>query len=158
MTDAGGDAPEQPAGDQRSDSPGVITTPPLIYLLFLVPGIALELWFPVGLLPNFAQYIVGFALIATSVVLLPLVFQRFRATGINLDVHKPTTTIIKDGPYRFSRNSAYLSMTLLSLGIAVAADSVWMLGSLIPVLVVMHYVVIVREEYLCYKRSVRSWF
>ena len=168
MTNDGSDGPRQPVGAEPGDSPGVITIPPLIYLVFLVPGIALDLLFPVGLLPNLIQYIVGFVLIATSVVLLPSAFGRFRATGTNVDVRKPTTAIIKDGPYRFSRNPLYLSMSLLYLGIGVASDSVWILGTLIPALAVMHYGVILREEaylerkfgeeYLRYKQSVRRWF
>lgn len=168
MTNDGSDGPGQPAGAGQNDSPGVITIPPLIYLLFLVPGIVLEMLFPFDLLPNIAQYVVGFVLIATSVVLLPRAFGRFRETGTNVDVRKPTTAIIKDGPYRFSRNPLYLSMTLLNLGIGVASDSVWIVGTLIPALVVMHYGVIFREEaylerkfgeeYLRYKQSVRRWF
>ena len=56
---------------------------------------------------------------------------------------------------------------MLYLGIAIAADSVWVLAGLIPTLVVMHYGVILREEqyledkfgeeYLRYRRSVRRW-
>ena len=56
---------------------------------------------------------------------------------------------------------------MLYLGIAIAADSVWVLTALIPALLVMHYGVILREEqylaekfgeaYLQYKRSVRRW-
>ena len=168
MSNDGSDTPIQPAGAEPSDSPGVITIPPLIYLAFLVPGIALELLFPVDLLFNLAQYIVGFLLVATSLVLLPRAFGRFRAARTNVDVRKPTTAIIRDGPYRFSRNPLYLSMTLIYLGIGVASDSLWILGTLIPALVVMYYGVIFREEaylerkfgeeYLSYKRSVRRWF
>ncbi len=77
------------------------------------------------------------------------------------------TRIITTGPYRFSRNPSYVSLTMLYLGIAIAADSVWVLAGLIPTLVVMHYGVILREEeyleakfgqeYLRYKRSVPRW-
>ena len=146
--------------DPNDDSPGVITIPPVIYLVFLALGVALDFLFPVALLPNLVQYTVG-------VALLPMVLGGFRATGTNLDVRKPTTAIITDGPYRYSRNPAYLSMTLLCAGIGVAADSIWILGLLLPALVVMHYGVIAREERyleakfgeecLRYKQSVRRW-
>ena len=167
MTEMPGDAPNHSAGGPQDDSPGVITIPPVIYLAFLALGIALDLLFPVALLPNPVQYAVGFVIIAVSFVLLPFVLGRFRAAGTNLDVRKPTTAIISDGPYRFSRNPAYLSMSLLYLGIGIAADSIWILGLLLPTLVIMHYGVIAREEryleakfgeeYLRYKRSVRRW-
>ena len=156
-----------PKIESPNDSPGVITIPQLIYLFFLAVGSVLDLLFPVALLSSPVQYTVGFALIAASFVLLPLVLGRFRASGTNLDVRKPTTAIISDGPYRFSRNPAFLSMCLLYAGIGVAADGIWVLGLLLPTLVVMHYGVIAREEryleakfgdeYLRYKRSVRRW-
>ena len=161
---------ETPAGNPdgpQNDSPGVITIPPLIYLFFLAVGSVFDFLYPVGLLSSPVQYTVGFALIAASAVLLPFVLGRFRASGTNLDVRKPTTAIISDGPYHFSRNPAYLSLSLLYPGIGVAADSVWILGLLLPTLVVMHCGVIAREEryleakfgeeYLRYKRSVRRW-
>ncbi len=56
---------------------------------------------------------------------------------------------------------------MLYLGIAITADSVWVLAGLIPTLVIMHYGVILREEeyletkfgeeYLRYKNTVRRW-
>ena len=167
MTETPNDAPNNATGDAQDDSPGVITIPPFIYLFFLALGIALEFFFPFAILSGAVRYSVGFALIVVSFVLLRSVLGRFRAAGTNLDVRKPTTAIISDGPYRFSRNPAYLSMALLYAGIGIAADSVWIIGLLLPTLVVMHFGVIVREEryleakfgeeYLRYKRSVRRW-
>ena len=92
---------------------------------------------------------------------------RFKEAKTNFDPRKPTTAIITTGPYRYSRNPSYVSLTVLYLGIAIASDSVWVLAALIPTLLVMHYGVILREEhylaekfgeaYLQYKRSVRRW-
>ena len=77
-------------------------------------------------------------------------------------------SIITNGPYRFSRNPIYLSFTLLQLGLGMWANSAWLVGMLIPTLVLMSYGVIAREErymarkfgdeYLQYKRAVRRWF
>ena len=167
MTEMSDNTPPHASGGAPDDSPGVITIPPFIYLFFLAVGLVLDLLFPVALLSSAVQYTVGFVLIAASFALLPFVLGRFREAGTNLDVRKPTTAIISDGPYRFSRNPAYLSMTLLYIGIGIAADSIWILGLLLPTLVVMHYGVIAREEryleakfgeeYVRYKRSVRRW-
>ena len=100
-------------------------------------------------------------------LIMPFVLLRFKEAKTNFDLRKPTTRIITTGPYRFSRNPSYVSLTMLYLGIAIAADSVWVLAGLIPTLVVMHYGVILREEeyleakfgeeYLRYKRSVPRW-
>lgn len=130
-------------------------------------GIVLDFLFPVPVLPNRVQYAVGFAVMAVSGLIMPFVLLEFRKARTNFDPRKPTTAIITTGPYRFSRNPSYVVLTLLYVGIGIAADSIWILGALIPVIVVMHYGVIVREErylenkfgeeYLRYKRSMRRW-
>ena len=50
------------------------------------------------------------------------------------------------GPYRLSRNPSYVALSLLYVGIGVAADNSWIVAGLVPILIVMHYGVIVREE------------
>ncbi len=149
------------------DAPNVIAIPPLIYLAFLAVGLLLDYLFPVPVLPNSIQYAVGFGMISATGLLMPFVLLEFRKAETQFDPRKPTTAIITTGPYRFSRNPSYVSLTMLYLGIAIAADSVWVLAGLIPTLVVMHYGVILREEeyleakfseeYLRYKNTVRRW-
>jgi protein-S-isoprenylcysteine O-methyltransferase Ste14 len=149
------------------DRSGAVVIPPVVYLGFFLVGLALDLLFPVPLLPDAIQYGLGIVLIVASIALIPFSFHRFHALGTPLDVRKPTTAIITDGPYRFSRNPVYLAMTLLYCGIAVVLDGVWVVAMLIPVLIVMRYGVIRREEgyleakfgaeYVAYKRTVRRW-
>src|SRR5262249_8717996 len=59
---------------------------------------------------------------------------------------KPTTTIVRTGPYRFSRNPIYLAFSLLQLGIAIWVNSVWLLATLVAAVALMHFVVIPKEE------------
>ena len=149
------------------DAPNVIAIPPLIYLAFLAVGLLLDYLFPVPVLPNSIQYAVGFGIIIAPGLVMRFVLLEFRKAETQFDPRKPTTAIITTGPYRFSRNPSYVSLTMLYLGIAIAADSVWVLAGLIPTLVVMHYGVILREEqylenkfgeeYLRYKNTVRRW-
>jgi hypothetical protein len=51
-----------------------------------------------------------------------------------------------DGSYRFSRNPIYLAFSLIHLGIASWANSVWLLATLVGAVALIHYVVIRREE------------
>ena len=149
------------------DAPNVIAIPPLIYLAFVAVGLLLDYLFPVPVLPNSIQYAVGFGIIIAAGLVMPFVLLEFRKAKTQFDPGKPTTAIITTGPYRFSRNPSYVSLTMLYLGIAIAADSVWVLAGLIPVFLVMHYGVILREEeyleakfdeeYLRYKNTVRRW-
>jgi len=75
--------------------------------------------------------------------------------------------LITNGHYRFSRNPAYVSLTLLYLGVGILFDNVWILILVIPVFLVMDLWVVrgeerhlsakFGEEYLRYKASVRRW-
>ena len=80
---------------------------------------------------------------------------------------KPTTAIVRTGPYRFSRNPIYLAFSLLQLGIAVWVNSWWLVATLAAAIAIIHYVVVPQEErylearfgaeYPDYKASVRRW-
>ncbi len=152
----------------ETDAAGVIALPPVVYLAVLGIGIALDLLFPIPLLPDSVQYRAGFAVIAGGGCIMPFVLRQFHWARTNFDPRKATTALITGGPYRFSRNPSYVSLSLLYVGVGIAADSIWILGLLAPTLTVMHYGVICREEryleskfgeeYLRYKGSVRRWF
>jgi len=153
---------------ERHDHPGVIARPPLIYLGFLALGVVLDLIWPAAVIPDLPQYVVGFAFIALGVALLTLCVRRFRAAGTNVETHKPSNLVVTEGPYRISRNPIYLALTLIYAGIGVAGDLPWVLALLLPLVALMHYGVIVREEayleqkfgaeYQRYKERVRRWF
>jgi protein-S-isoprenylcysteine O-methyltransferase Ste14 len=152
--------------DQK-DIPGVIAPPPLIYLGFLLVGFLIDWVVPVPVLPDDVQYPVGIVLIVVGLVPFVSAVWMFRKVGTNIPTRKPTMEIVTSGPNRFSRNPIYLGMTAVYAGIAVAADSIWVLALLVPVLVIIHYGVILREEryleakfgeeYRRYEASVRRW-
>ena len=87
----------------------------------------------------------------------------FSRKGTAVEPWKPTTAIVTTGPYRFTRNPAYLGMALTYVGIAVLSSAVWVLLPLPVVLAVIDRGVIAREErylerkfgeeYLAYKRD-----
>ena len=153
--------------DADKDNPEVIVMPPLIYLVFLLVGLALDYLWPVAVLPSGIQYIAGFAFATLSGIIVVFALLQFRKAHTNFSPLKPTTSLITGGPFRFSRNPSYLSLSLLYVGIGIAADNLWVLGLLVPTLALMHYGVIFREErylerkfgeeYLRYKASVRRW-
>ncbi|MEE8559881.1 MAG: isoprenylcysteine carboxylmethyltransferase family protein [Alphaproteobacteria bacterium] len=153
-------------GDDK-DLAGVIAPPPLIYLAFLLLGVGLDYVWPVAVIPEGVQYPAGFLLIALGLALFGAAVRRFGKAETSVQTRKPTTAIITDGPFRFSRNPIYLAMSLSYAGIAIAADNLWILGLLVPALAVIRCGVISREErylerkfaeeYLRYKASVRRW-
>jgi protein-S-isoprenylcysteine O-methyltransferase Ste14 len=149
------------------DIPGVIAPPPLIYLAALILGVILDLIWPVALLAGTAQYWVGGVVIAASFALVIPAFRGFRGAGEHPDPWRPTSSLVLTGPYRVTRNPMYLAMTVLSIGLAIVLDNVWILLALVPALIVTNYGVIRREEryleakfgedYIRFKSSVRRW-
>ncbi len=99
--------------ESDKDKPGVIATPPLIYLAFLLTGLALDYLWPVAVLPDRVQYTAGFAIMALGGVIVAFTLPQYRKASTNFSPFKPTTAVIIGGPHRFSRNPAYLSLSLL---------------------------------------------
>jgi protein-S-isoprenylcysteine O-methyltransferase Ste14 len=62
------------------------------------------------------------------------------------DPLRPTTAIVTSGPFRFSRNPLYLGLTLVYSGVTLLFDTWWGVLLLVPVMVVMHRGVVLREE------------
>jgi protein-S-isoprenylcysteine O-methyltransferase Ste14 len=141
--------------------------PPLIYLASITTGLALHWAWPRPLLSGVSASPLGVALVVVSLLLFAYSVQRFRAAGTPVPARKPTTAIVRTGPYRFSRNPIYLAFSLLQLGIAVWVSSWWLIATLAAAIAIIHYVVVPREEqylearfgaaYRDYKASVRRW-
>lgn len=150
-----------------SDTAGVVAPPPLIFLAGLALGFVLEALPPGADLPAWLQWGLGVLLIAAGLGLLLWFNTSFSRKGTAVEPWKPTTAIVTTGPYRFTRNPAYLGMALTYVGIAVTSSALWVLLPLPVVLAVIDRGVIAREErylerkfgeeYLGYKRTVRRW-
>ncbi len=161
---------EQAAGGSGApDVAGVIAPPPLIFLGFLVAAAVLEaiVPVPVPVAHSLASYVAGVALAAGGFVMIALGTRRFVAAGTNIPPTLPTTALVVDGIYGRTRNPLYLGLTLVYLGLGVAAGSLWAIGLLVPLLWVINVGVVKREErylerkfgdtYRAYKARVRRW-
>ena len=144
-----------------------IVRPPLVYLVSIAAGLALNLVWPIRLLPRGVSLPLGGATIAVAVTVFILSVRTFRMAGTPVPGNQPTTAIVRAGPYRYSRNPIYLAFSLLQLGLAFWVNDLWLLLTLIPAVLLMSFVVIPREEaylearfpaeYLPYRKSVRRW-
>jgi protein-S-isoprenylcysteine O-methyltransferase Ste14 len=141
--------------------------PPLVYLGSIALGLGLHWVRPVRLLPPSLGTPIGAVLVVAGGALFVSAVRAFRAAGTSVPGNRPTTVIVRSGPYRVTRNPIYLAFTLVQLGLASWVDSLWLGVTLLPAVGLMGGVVIPREErylearfpseYAAYKASVRRW-
>jgi protein-S-isoprenylcysteine O-methyltransferase Ste14 len=141
--------------------------PPLVYLGSILLGLVLHFAWPLPLVRQPVGALIGAGVILMAVGLFVTAVRTFRAAGTAVPGNRPTTAIVRTGPYRFSRNPIYLAFSALQVGIALWVGSIWLLITLVPALALMSFWVIPREErylearfsseYLSYKSSVRRW-
>ncbi len=149
----------------NTDKPGVVIRPPLLYLGAIGIGFALDALWPLALSGPVWRLAVAPLALVSGFGLLAAAIARFRRAGTNVQTTHPAEVLVTDGPFSLSRNPIYVALTLIYCGISLAADNPWMVALLAPVLLVMRFGVVAREEayldrkfgerYRAYKSSVR---
>ena len=151
-----------------ADNPGVVARPPLLYGAAFVVVLVFRWFWP---MPIFGQAVAlwpGLVLVALGVGTAVWGRRTMQATGTNINPVLPTTAVVTSGPFRFSRNPLYLALTLLYLGLTLAFNTWWGIVMLVPLLIIMHCGVVLREEryleqkfgdsYRQYRSKVRRYF
>jgi len=138
-----------------------------MYLAVLLIATGWDRLWPTPVAPGRWGDVVGLILIVAGTAIMPPVLGRFRRAGTSFDIHKPAAVLITDGPYRSSRNPAYMALTLWYIGAGLILNNGWALLFVLPLLVVMDRGVIPWEErrleerfgarYRDYKSTVRRW-
>jgi len=156
-----------PMTGRNPDSPGVIAHPLLIFGGTLALGLLLHFLFPNHPFPSLPARLLGGILLIGGVALGKWGETVMRSAGTNVNPRDPTTSIVVEGPFRFSRNPLYLSVLLDYLGVALLVNALWPLILLPPLCVVIQWGVIKREEryleakfgepYRAYTLRVRRW-
>ena len=154
---------EQPT--KGGPNPGLLR-PPIIFLCAILLGIALSRPWPLRFVSRSVR-LLGPIVTACAVVLFLLSYGEFRQAGTSVRGSERSTTIVRTGPYRFSRNPIYLAFILFVLGLSVWLNNAWLLVTLVPAVGVIAMIVIPREErflernfkeeYSSYKAAVRRW-
>ncbi|MFL5481800.1 MAG: methyltransferase family protein [Gemmatimonadaceae bacterium] len=130
----------------RSDVPNVLILPPLLYAVALAIGFLLQWIAPRTIMPSNARYWIGGILLASGLFLAMRGRRVMESAGTNVNPTLPSTALVATGPFRFSRNPLYVALTLMYVGLSLLANALWVLVLIIPVLVLMHYGVVRREE------------
>lgn len=158
---------DESKNDTLPDHANVAIFPPLLFGLSLVAGFGLRAIFPSPFLSDRLASIGGPFIVGVSLILAAWAVRTMHAGGASIPTGDPTDVIVRDGPYRFSRNPIYLAMVLSLAGIGVWANSLWFVGLAIVTAVLLSWGAITCEEaylqrkfgdrYLAYKNSVRRW-
>ncbi|MCG7896376.1 MAG: hypothetical protein B6D69_07400 [gamma proteobacterium symbiont of Stewartia floridana] len=155
------------ACDRSEDHADVILPPPVIHIVSIGLGGAINHYFPVSLPHWVILQWVG-AMLALSAIAITLWGMReFHASRNPVAPIRPVNRLMVSGPYRFTRNPLYLSLILLQLGLALFFLNGWMAVLLLPVVIIVHVYVVAREEayllrrfgsdYQTYQERVRRW-
>ena len=141
--------------------------PPVLLLMAVVLMVVLHYVLPVARWLAWPWRALGALPIAMALLVGFWGAVQFRRHDTTIIPFEQSTALIAEGPYRYSRNPLYISMTLILVGLWI------LLGSLSPVVVVPLFVwwistrFIANEErhleaqfgrtYLEYKTKVRRW-
>jgi protein-S-isoprenylcysteine O-methyltransferase Ste14 len=155
----------QMASEQKG--PDVVAPPPLLYAAPLVGGFLLDRLLPLPSLPRGLTRPLGLAVLAGGLALTGWFASTMVRAQTPIDVRQAPTRLVVSGPFRYSRNPAYIGLAAIYTGIALLTRARWSLLLLPGVLATIDRGVIEREErllrgkfgedYARYLRRVRRW-
>jgi protein-S-isoprenylcysteine O-methyltransferase Ste14 len=118
-------------------------------------------------MPAKLAHVSGSVLIVLAVALAVWGRRAMTRVGTDPDPRRPSTALALDGPFGFSRNPLYVSLTLFYVGLTLAVNTLWPLVLLPFVLFTIQRGVVEREEryleqkfgdaYRAYRGRVRRW-
>jgi len=150
------------------DSHVKVVPAPVIFLIFIVLGLALNWILPLPILTNLLVVrVAGLLVVSVGFFVGGIAVVEMRRVHTSPNPHKPVTTLVEAGVFRYSRNPVYLAMFVIYIGIAICINVLWLIF-LFPVLLwsVGNWVVKSEEDYLErrfgdvyreYKKRVRRW-
>jgi protein-S-isoprenylcysteine O-methyltransferase Ste14 len=130
----------------KPEHPGVLAPPPLLYVGALAVALALNWVWPVPIASHPALLWLGVAVVCAGLALnFWGAYSMIRAkTPIN--PYRPVVTVVDSGAFRVSRNPLYVGLHAIFLGMALILNTLWVLLAWLPLLAVIHYGVVLREE------------
>lgn len=141
--------------------------PPLPCLIGLITGVGLYLIFPLSFPSRIVTVVLGVIGVVVVVALSVAMSRAFDRHNTSANPKSETTAIVDTGPFKYSRNPAYLTVGILQVAIGLLLNNVWVVVLTAPALIAIHMMVVKKEEryledkfgneYLQYKSRVRPW-
>jgi len=154
---------------KQKDHADIVAKPPVIYAVPFLIGILLNKFFSLKILSSVSTslLILSWILVVLGFFLAGWTLLTFLKKGEDVRPEKPTTVIIANGPFRFSRNPIYLSFNITYIGFSLILNNLWLIIFLPFAFLVLRYGVVSKEEqylerkfgkkYLVYKKRTRRW-
>lgn len=149
------------------DNPGVIAFPPFIWLVNAVISVVVHLFIRLPIMKYSICLVCGMVFIILAPTLALSALGTMKAAGTNVHPSEPALTLVRGGPFRFTRNPMYLALCLVQIALGFFLNDWITLLFVVPLAFILHNGVILREEryliakfgepYLQYKREVRRW-
>ena len=137
------------SGAPAPPASGVRYPPPLAFAIPFAVGYLLDRILPMPLVGphrRIASLAAGVVIAAAGIVLAIWAARTFRRARTPVNPFQPSTALVREGPFRFSRNPMYVGMSILAVGLALVVNSFWPILFLPVSLVVVYATVIRREE------------
>ena len=141
--------------------------PPIILLAGLLIQWGLYRWLPLAGVMASPWNRGGWVLVAAGVLVIVLPAGAFSRAGTTIKPFKESTSLVRDGLYRVTRNPMYVGMLAILVGVAVVSGSLSpfivpvMFVPILNVRVIRHEEAMLEErfgdEYRDFKQSVRRW-
>jgi protein-S-isoprenylcysteine O-methyltransferase Ste14 len=153
--------------EQAKDTPNVISYPPVVFLGALGMGCLLNWLLPLPAHVSESWHILARIISLGGTSLGCWGIYALRRAGTHVRPGLPVTTLVTDGPFRYSRNPLYVALTTIYVATIFYTGMWWLLVTLIPALAIVHWKIVLREEqylenrfgenYRAYKARVRRW-
>jgi len=141
--------------------------PPLIFLGFILAASAIQYYWPASFPSSIGFKLIGVVVFLIGLAVVVTASRTFKEVDTNIEPWKPTSKIVSDGIFAYSRNPIYVAFCLAPIGIGFVVGSFWVLMSFVPAAITVYFIAIKKEEayleqkfgdeYLTYKSNVRRW-
>jgi len=153
-----------------AEKPNKLPWPPILYAIAIISGFILNWLFPLPWISGFGKefsFMAGLLLIAGALFIDFRTFRELKEHNTTVLPYKAASNLVTSGPFSFSRNPIYLSNTILTFGLALAAGIIWLFLTGLTAAFFTNELAIKREErhldakfgskWRHYKKKVRRW-
>jgi len=136
--------------DTDKKGPAVKFPPPLVFFLLILIGYALQKIIPImpkvvtEIMP--AVQILGAITFLFGVTIVLLSAYSFWKAETHIEPWQPTSAIISTGLFAYSRNPIYLAFSLLTIGIGLYLNNIWIILSFIPSSIIVFHLAIKKKK------------